>query len=173
LTSANGVFVPTIDPTTCMVYTDGVSRIELEYDAVPEDVAYQLLRLRRAAEDVFFEVPVANRLGDSPYALGRVFENTICSRAPELEPGVTYCASLTAYDVSGNAAGAESEHCFTTTLCEPAPGDFAPACVPATPQEPGGCAAGRGRSPGLPLCALFVGLWLLWRLRGARGLACQ
>jgi hypothetical protein len=157
LGTAAGFVFPDSDNGTCRRAGEPLQRIELGYDDGGADIALRLLRVRRPGDITFFEVPLATRPAGTPYSSGRVLENTACSpRAPVLEAGVTYCASVVAFDAAGNAAGHDVERCFIATTCLPDDGEgFTPMCQRISPTGGGGCGAAGGGS-GLALAWLLL-----------------
>lgn len=143
--------------STCVVGADGrISRIVMDYEPLPDDAVYAVLRVRRKGGPVI-ELPL--RSFDD-----RVFGYSYCSvRSPPLEPGAEYCAQLSVYDVTGKQNRQPDELCSVVATCAPRlkPSPFGPCdpsdeCViePADEDEPDtGCGCTSTPSPGWMLFA--------------------
>lgn len=158
---------PCLDP--CVEHTDHVSRLRLAYDR-PKDAALVALTLKREDGTLVDEIA----LPEGQDTLGF----TTCEvRSPVLDDDTTYCATVTAYDVSGRALGGDVEVCASTATCAPKLPEY--GCMPsdacdappvasadsdgeampertAAPAESGGCSSTTAAGGTLTLLSILV-----------------
>lgn len=158
--------------SSCDTSEDGsFDRITLDY-ADPAGASLWVLSIREQSTSVVQRVVVYPLQASSA---ARFLDSQLCrdARAPEIAPGGTYCASITAHDAAGNTAGGSVERCATVVACAYnvddvcLPVDGCEPPLPADPVDPGdepqdasGCAVGRASTTG------GLGLLLLAALGG-------
>jgi hypothetical protein len=131
-------------PGSSLCWTrDSLHQVTLDYDSFPADMMFGVLSVRREGEpEPFFTLPVRDRPLNDNFPMPTTIASTICGpNAPELVARDVYCATLAAYDASGNVAGGDAEVCAVAQAC--AETDLLSAACEPAPDEPassGGCA---------------------------------